>query len=348
LKPTDEVKIMNALWNQKPQVIALGALVVGLIVGLVIGWVILPVSLSSVAPVDLQTGYRDFYLSMVANEYSVTHDLDQAKRMLGADHDRWSSKDIATALNNLAKTSANKAQLEALATALGGAPAPAAKPPATSGTNWPLVGCLGLLLVLLIVAGAVWLLPRLRAGGAPKEQALAVRSAQGSKAVEATAWTGEAEKPLAQFVTTYEIGDDRYDTSFSIETASGDFLGECGVGISETVGAGSPDKVTAFEVWLFDKNDIRTVTKVLMSEYAYGDSALRAKLAPKGEPELARPEAAVELDTATLKVRARVVEMDYGAGELPPNSFFNKLVLELAAWPKEAPAAAAAPAEPAA
>jgi hypothetical protein len=85
-----------------------------------------------------------------------------------------------------------------------------------------------------------------------------------------------------------------------------------------------------------------------MSEHAYGDSALRAKLAPKGEPELARPEAAVELDTATLKVRARVVEMDYGAGELPPSSFFNKLVLELAAWPKEAPVAAAAPAESAA
>jgi hypothetical protein len=335
---------MNALLNQKPQALAFEALAVGLIIGLLIGWVIWPVSLSSVAPVDLQTGYRDFYLSMVANEYSVTHDLNQAKSMLGADHDRWSSKDIATALNNMAKTSANKAQLEALATALGAPSAPAAKPPATVGTNWLLAGCLGLLLVLLIVIGAVWLLPRLL-GGAPKEQALAVRSAQGSKPVEATAWAGEAEKPLAQFVTTYEIGDDRYDTSFSIETASGDFLGECGVGISETVGTGSPDKVTAFEVWLFDKNDIRTVTKVLMSEHAYGDSVLRAKLAPKGEPELARPEAAVELETATLKVRARVVEMDYGGtGDLPPNSFFNKLVLELAAWPK-ATAAAAAPAE---
>jgi len=336
---------MNALWNQKPQVLALEALAVGLIVGLVIGWMIWPVSLSSVAPVDLHTGYRDYYLSIVANEYSVNHDLNLAKRMLGADHDRWSSKDIATALKNLAKTSANKAQLEALAADLEKG-APAAQP--SGGANWTLAICSAAVLLVLAVAFVALLLPRLRAGGAPKEQALAVRSALGSKAVETTAWAGEAKKPLAQFVTTYEIGDDRYDTSFSIETASGDFLGECGVGISETVGAGSPDKVTAFEVWLFDKNDIRTVTKVLMSEHAYGDSALRAKLAPKGEPELARPEAAVELDTATLKVRARVVEMDYGAGELPPSSFFNKLVLELAAWPKEAPVAAAAPAESAA
>jgi hypothetical protein len=334
---------MNALLNQKPQVLAFEALAVGLIVGLLIGWVIWPVSLSSVAPVDLHTGYRDFYLSMVANEYGVTHDLTRAKDMLGADRDRWASKDIAGRLKELAKNSANKAQLEALAADLEKAP-PAARP--SGGTNWLVAFCSAVVLLLLIVAFIVLLLPRLRGGGAPKEQALAVRSAQGSKEVEATAWAGEAEKPLAQFVTTYEIGDDRYDTSFSIETASGDFLGECGVGISETVGTGSPDKVTAFEVWLFDKNDIRTVTKVLMSEHAYGDSVLRAKLAPKGEPELARPEAAVELETATLKVRARVVEMNYGStGDLPSNSFFNKLVLELASWPKEAPAAAA-PAEP--
>ena len=118
---------MNAPLNQRPQVLAFGALVIGLIVGLVIGWVIWPVSLSSVAPVDLHTGYRDYYLSMVANEYSVTHDLNLAKTMLGADRDRWSSKDIAVALQNLAKTRANKAQIEALAADVA-ASAPVAQP----------------------------------------------------------------------------------------------------------------------------------------------------------------------------------------------------------------------------
>jgi hypothetical protein len=87
------------------------------------------------------------------------------------------------------------------------------------------------------------------------------------------------------------------------------------------------------------------VTKVLMSEFAYGDAALRAKLAPKGEPELAEPNAAIELETATLKLRARVVDMEYGMSDLPANSFFNKVSLELAAWPKEAPVPAAEPAE---
>ncbi len=88
-------------------------------------------------------------------------------------------------------------------------------------------------------------------------------------------------------MTTYDLGHDTYDESFSIETPMGEFLGECGVGISETLGAGEPAKVTAFEVWLFDKSDIRTVTKVLMSPYAYNDSALRTRLAPKGDPVLA-------------------------------------------------------------
>jgi hypothetical protein len=88
-------------------------------------------------------------------------------------------------------------------------------------------------------------------------------------------------------MTTYLHGDDLYDDSFSVETSSGEFLGETGVGISETIGAGSDAKrVTAFEVWLFDKNDIRTVTKVLMSDHAFNDDALRAKLAPKGEAVL--------------------------------------------------------------
>ena len=82
-------------------------------------------------------------------------------------------------------------------------------------------------------------------------------------------------------MTTYMAGDDLYDDSFSIDSPSGEFLGECGVGISDTIGVGDPKKVTAFEVWLFDKNDIQTVTKVLMSEHAFNDAAIRQRLAPR-------------------------------------------------------------------
>jgi hypothetical protein len=79
------------------------------------------------------------------------------------------------------------------------------------------------------------------------------------------------------------------------------------------------------------------VTKVLMSEYAYGDEALRAKLAPKGEPVLAEEGQEVVLETKTLRVRARIVEAKYGIGNLPPNSFFDRLTIDLISWVKVVP-----------
>jgi len=134
------------------------------------------------------------------------------------------------------------------------------------------------------------------------------------------------------------LGDDLYDDSFSIDAPDGSFLGECGMGISETIGVGDPKKVMAFEVWLFDKNDIRTVTKVLMSEHAFRDEALKSRLAAKGEPVLVTPGDVVSMETASLVVTARVVDMAYGGGALPPSSFFERLTIELAAFTK-APAA---------
>jgi hypothetical protein len=141
--------------------------------------------------------------------------------------------------------------------------------------------------------------------------------------------------PIARFQTTYARGHDTYDDSFSIENADGDFLGECGVGLSETIGADTPKNVSAFEVWLFDKNDIRTVTKVIMSDHAFFDDAIKAKLAPKGEPVLARESETIVLETASLIVNAEITEMAYGAGTLPPQSFFERFTVELSAWAKD-------------
>jgi hypothetical protein len=142
--------------------------------------------------------------------------------------------------------------------------------------------------------------------------------------------------PIARFRTAYIRGHDNYDDSFSIENANGDFLGECGVGISETIGATTPKNVTAFEVWLFDKNDIRTITKVIMSDHAFFDEALKAKLAPKGEPVLARENETIILETATLIINADITEMEYGdSSDLPDASYFDRFTIELSAWAKE-------------
>ncbi|HUN24102.1 MAG TPA: hypothetical protein PK299_13315 [Anaerolineales bacterium] len=141
--------------------------------------------------------------------------------------------------------------------------------------------------------------------------------------------------PIAQFMTTYRLGDDLYDDSFTIDDPTGDFLGECGVGIGETIGVSSDvNKVSAFEVWLFDKNDIRTVTKVLMSEHLYYDEAARARLATKGEPHLIMPKSTVIMETATLVVRGRIVDAQYGSGGAPERSYFEQVTLELTAYKK--------------
>ena len=144
----------------------------------------------------------------------------------------------------------------------------------------------------------------------------------------------ERGTPLARFMTTFLLGDDLYDDSFGIDDANGDFLGECGMGISDIIGVGEPKKVCAFEIWLFDKNDVRTVTKVLMSEDAFGDDSKRTSLAPKGEPLMADSGKAIVLETASLYISARIVDMQYGGGALPQNSFFNQLTLEFSAWRK--------------
>ena len=140
--------------------------------------------------------------------------------------------------------------------------------------------------------------------------------------------------PLATFRTTYTLGDNLYDDSFSIESGNGDFLGECGVGIGDLIGVGDPKKVSAFEVWLFDKNDIQTVTKVLMSRYTFQDEATRNRMAAKGDPILGEPGAVVVLETASLQVEARIVDQSYGGGALPAESFFERMTIELRAASK--------------
>jgi hypothetical protein len=145
-----------------------------------------------------------------------------------------------------------------------------------------------------------------------------------------------SEPPIIQFMTTYLHGDDLYDDSFSIETPSGEFLGETGVGISETLATTDAKNVAAFEVWLFDKNDIRTVTKVVMSDHAFNDDAIRARLAPKGEAVQAEANKRVILETASLRIQARVVDISYLSGPVPPNGVFDRITIELAAWKKDA------------
>jgi hypothetical protein len=330
------------------------AFLVGLAVGLmVLGWLIWPVQWSNAKPSSLSTQYQQAYLNASANSLYAGMSIQDVSTNLG---EGWTLDYVNKQLDQMITENyaGNKANLTNLKTGLNqlGSVGPAGAPVNQPGLSPAVAAGLALVVLILLIMGGIFIFRRLRSE-APSKTAVTTttttvpgqvvveggevvvpavsRAAAGARAVEKTAWPDEARAPLSQFATTYALGDDRYDMSKSIEAPNGDFLGECGVGISETIGGGVPEKATALEVWLFDKNDVRTITKVLMSEYAYNDAAIRNKMAPKGDAVAIKKGDVVELKTQTLKIGARVIDLVYGSGT-PANSYFQQVTLELATW----------------
>lgn len=341
------------LLKQQPMLIALVAFSVGLVIGLVVlGWWLWPVTWTNATVADLRPEDKQLYARLVASDYALRPDSQRAAEMmarLGDDAPQVISDTLGAALG---EDAIRVAQLRAVLESTGGLDPIGTTPGGAQASlldrfRLPLLLC-SMLVVLLLAAVGVWYAantgmlkrfttPRMAGGrGAPAPAARAgLDAVPGGPSPTGT-------QPVVQFMTTYVLGDDLYDDSFSIDAQDGSFLGECGMGISETIGVGDPKKVMAFEVWLFDKNDIRTVTKVLMSEHAFRDEALKSRLAAKGEPGLVQQGDVVQMETASLVVTARVVDMAYGGGALPANSYFERLTIELAAYAKNhAPAATA-------
>ncbi|MBL7198677.1 MAG: hypothetical protein ISS56_00865 [Anaerolineae bacterium] len=308
----------------------------GLLIGLVFAYVIAPLEWTDAAPQDLREDYAAYYWEMVAESYGKHGSLELAQKQLG----EWSDETREIALSRARIESSPELQmiLDSLGKKVAGQAAAGEAPvaeeePADAGLLSPL---LVVLLFVLVLAAISLLIVRMRKS---REQLPAPRAVEEGPPEWLATMHPEERAPsapaLGHFVTSYALGNDTYDESFSIETSAGEFLGECGVGISETIGVGDPDKVTAFEVWLFDKNDIRTVTQVLMSEHAYNDPDLRAGLASKGEPVHAQVSQPMVLETATLRLEVMITEQIYGTAALPPNSFFERLTLELVTRSKE-------------
>ena len=131
-----------------------------------------------------------------------------------------------------------------------------------------------------------------------------------------------------EFSAVYTQGDEGFDQSFDIEGPDGSYWGECGMTLSETV-QGDPTRATALEVWLFDKSDIRTVTKVLMSDFAYGNQGLREKLSSRGDALLLAPNLGFVLDAQTLRLMGKIVELEYDDLQAPARSSISRLRVQM-------------------
>ncbi len=344
---------VQPIWEQYKAVISL---VIGLALGLILAWGPFVAKWENASPGTLRADYRSHYLASVAEDYVQTGNVDKVIRTLGLDlpksrHIPWTAKkgtlpkDINTAIEGAAQfglTTDEVIHLQRLAQDIDQirslTETVSEEPESQGGSTLKTVGILIALLlavVLLVALVFIWLNKK---RSLPEPETEVYETVQREPAATSSA-TGVAEPgepgepPVKSFTTTYVLGDDYFDPSFSIEIGP-DFLGECGIGISETIGAGDPKKVTAFEAWLFDKSDIRTVTSVLASEYAANDPDLRAKLEPKGDVEPLAVGMEVTLETTALRVQARVLELEYAQGNLPTHSFIQKISFELQAWVK--------------
>ena len=338
---------------KNPRIALISGLVVGIIIGLpILGWWIFPVQWVDAEPRHLRQDLKQDYLCMTIDSYTVNRDRDLA--LSRVDSLGFSSDELLKTLDQLPASTCHYSSRDPIVQFAASVLQQSNLPPALTGTQTPEAAAatgggggggaspllyIALIILLAVMGGLGYAIFSRRKvletqGSAPASthspQDFSAPSPEPSyepqPPVEAA--------PIARFSSAYTLGNDLFDESFSIDTPAGEFLGECGVGIAETIGVGEPKKATAFEVWLFDKNDIQTVTKILMSAHAFSDPALRQELSSKGEPVLVEPGKQIVLETATLQVAVQVYDMAYGEGALPPESYFERLTLSLDAYPK--------------
>jgi hypothetical protein len=337
-----------------PKLLPVVTATIGLALGFIWAYLISPTVFVGGTPVNLSDSWQQEYIKQVAWQYAayaptnLQGAADNAKRQLAAMGDAGDEFAKLNANNTDAQLALQLQQIKDFAVNNPDVQRDV-QPGLLNGALTPILCVLGILIIpgLAVIVNTIIPItllfqPRSKeasttSGTEAERRRQQEESARKLKELEkaAPAPTINRGAPVGQYMSAYIIGDDLYDDSFAIETASDEFLGETGAGISKTIGVGDPKKVTAIEVWVFDKTDIKTLTKVLMSEHAYNDEALRAELAPKGEPFLVSPGAIIMLETTALTVQARVVDVAYGSGSLPTNSFYDRITVEIQAWPKK-------------
>jgi hypothetical protein len=116
--------------------------------------------------------------------------------------------------------------------------------------------------------------------------------------------------PVGDFMAVYQMGEADYDEAFDINDPNDGYMGQCGLQLNEPVGR-NHDQAVALQAWLWDSSDPDTRTKVLMSEAAYRDTALRSQLAGQHEAVQVKAGTEFELESHDLLLRGRVEKADF-------------------------------------
>jgi hypothetical protein len=341
--------------------------VIGLIIGLVWAWYVDPAYYAGGAyPNELSEFHQQSYVKSVSEAYFATNDVAVAANRLNQftpqekvtllaltakdfsekgqateaslvgdlaatlmQQEGWSTEDVGAGLSAAGATEDFSVKLGQVPMPVGAetpveAP-PEATPAAEEGAGSNLFRILAIIfIIILAVVAVLYLLVRIKPKRKPRVQRIPP---------EMMVEEDSGLQPLRQWVGTYTLGQDTYDESFTVETPESDFLGECGMGIMDGFASGSPKKVLAFDVWLFDKTDIRTISTPVMSKFAFEDEILRSKLPPDTTPILAAEGTTFDIETTALMVKAKIEEVAYGEGP-PEMSYFTTLKISLSAYLK--------------
>lgn len=333
-------------------------LVVGYIIGLISSYALFPVQFYNADPHTLSEGYRQEWVNLLAERY-------EQNTAIAIPSDEFNTQIVnqLSQVENPLETaqSLGIANPDFLALAQQASPGKAAPDPTSlwgSLSPW-IIGPI-VIVVLAVILWLVWglliygnlvepLIKRIKGGSEISDKGTqttidALRRAKQAedqakeRAASAASSGTQQDQPGTRIIhkaSVYLQGRGSYDDSFEIENEDKRFFGECGSTIAETIGEGSPEKVTAVEVWLFDKEDfVRTLTNVFVSEYAYNDPAIRSKLETKGNLVLAKPQATTRLETKTLVMQATIVDLNYGTDTMPANSYFENMTVEIVVWHK--------------
>lgn len=333
--------------KKQPELSVLVAFIIGLVIGLVVlGWGLWPVQWTDAGPQHLAEADQARYIRDVADLYSFQGDQQRVRDALGG----WGGDVAACQLAAQSSDPAEVARLEAVAGIVSGQAGCGAILSGTAvdttqeegGGSFGTLLLLALLLLFLLAA-IVFVINRRNKLLSSDRGNVRYSEPSGSPLTsEQSEQNNEITTvPLAVFHSTFYDGDDTFENMFQIVNENDNFLGECGIAIAESIGIRTVEaskKVTALEIWLFDKTDVRTNTKVLMSDSAFFDDALRAKLEPKGEQILAQENEIIVLETASLILNAEITDLEYitdGAPPPPPKSYFDTVTVKFSVWRKE-------------
>ena len=148
-----------------------------------------------------------------------------------------------------------------------------------------------------------------------------------------TNFSARKPPPLLHQLSVYVAGDTHFDDTFTVRDSTGNFLGECGAKAAVHASFAELPAAPGIVVWAFDKDALATDSAVFLTEDAYNTPDVHDALGQKATVFLAEPDMTALLDMRSLRLVARVLDVQLRPGDGPAT--FAQFAVEIAVWKKQ-------------